>query len=180
MNKDYLYSILNLYVNRENETNKIILGIKRNTDDIEFNFTMNQKDEEKTSFVIPFDVYKENIINFINLYKEDLMIIDEKYEYNEVGKTCYYYVLFNNGRTLSFDGFTIIDMNNIRNILYNININQEEVRVDDINVKKQMAYKPRLSLQQAGFSSYASLFMIVLFFADILVIALWIFKLIFK
>ena len=108
------------------------------------------------------------------------MIIDEKYNYNKVDETCYYYVLFNNGRTLSFDGFTVLELNNIRNLLYGININKDEIRVDAIDDEKEMAYKPQLRLQQAGFSSYGALFLVVLFFADILVISLWIFKLLTK
>ena len=176
---DNLYSIVNLYLKKEKENKKTILNIKKLEDTIEFNFSMNKFDDEKTSVVIPFDDYRYNIIDFINKYKEDLMIIDEKYNYNSDG-TCSYNVLFKNGRIISFDGFTIMETNSIRNVLYDIKINQQELRVNNIDEEKQMAYKPRMQLQQAGFSSYATLFLIVIFFADILVISLWIFKLIFK
>ena len=178
MNIDYLYSIVNLYLKKETNNKRIILNIKRLEDEVEFNFRMNEKSEEKTNFVIPLDEYNIHLYEFINIYKNDLMIIDEKYNYNNVNNTCYYYVLFKNGRVISFDGFTVLEMNNIRNFLYGINIHKEEIRVSNIDEEKQMAYKPRLTLQQAGFSSYATLFLTVLFFADVLVIALWIFKLI--
>lgn len=178
MNIDYLYSIVNLYLKKEVNNKKIILNIKKQDTDVEFNFRMNEKEEEKTNFTIPLDEYNSHLYEFISIYKNDLMIIDEKYNYNNVNNTCYYYVLFKTGRVISFDGFTILEMNNIRNFMYGININKEEIRVSGVEEEKQMAYKPRLTLQQAGFSSYATLFLTVLFFADVLVIALWIFKLI--
>lgn len=180
MNSDYLYSILNLYLKKETEDKKTILNVRKLDDEVEFSFNMNKIDDEKTDFVIPFDVYNDNLLNFINQYKEDLMIIDEKYNFDNENNICYYYVLFKNGRSISFSGFSMLDMNNLRNMLYNIDINSDEIRVNNIDEKREMAYKPRLSLQQAGFSSFASLFLIVLFFADLLVIALWIFKAIFK
>ena len=180
MNVDYLYSIVNLYLKKETENRKTILSIKKSEDAIEFDFNMNNNNTDKTNFVIPSEDFNNNIIDFINIYKEDLMIIDEKYTNNKVDGTCYYYVLFKNGRSISFNGFTILEMNNIRNILYDIKINREELRVTSIDEEKQMPYTPRLRLQQAGFSSYATLFLVVLFFADIFVIALWVFKIIFK
>ena len=180
MNKDYLYSIVNLYLKRETEKRRIVLDIVKQEDNVEFRFNTNNNDEDKTSCIIPYDEYSTFINEFIDLFKADLMIIDEKYDYNNENSTCYYLAKFQSGRTISFKGFTIIETNNIRNQLFNIKINQDEVRVSEIDEEKQMAYKPQLRLQQAGFSSYASLFMIVLFFADLLVIALWIFKIIFK
>ncbi len=180
MNKDYLYSIVNLYLNRENDNKKIALNIDLQENDVEFSFSMTDNDIDKTSLVIPRDEYDEIIVDLINQLKQDLMVIDEKYNYENENGSCHYLVKFNNGRKISFDGFTIIETNNIRNVLYDIKINQDEVRISSVDEEKQMVYKPQLRLQQAGFSSYASLFMIVLFFADVLVIALWIFKLIFK
>ena len=67
-------------------------------------------------------------------------------------------------------------MNFVRNILYDIKINQNEIRLDAIEEKKEMAYKPRVRLQQAGFSSYATLFLVVIFFAAVLIISLFLFN----
>ena len=174
MNKEYFDSIVSLYLNRETDKRKTSLNIVKREDQIEFNFNMNKTNEENTSFMIPFDVYSDHVIDFINQYKDNLMIIDEKYDYNNTNQTCYYYVLFKNGRNISFNGFTIFEMNNIRNILYGININKEELRVNHIKDEKQMAYKPRLNLQQTGFTSYATLFLSVLLFISILVIVLFV------
>ena len=180
MNSEYAYSIIDLYLKREIDNKKTVLNIKKLDDTVEFSFNMNELDSETTNFVIPFDEYSNNLVNYINQYKQDLMIIDEKYDYDKNNSSCYYYVKFKNGRVISFDGFNILDTNNIRNILYDIKINKQEVRVDNINEEKQMAYKPRLQLQQAGFTSYATLFLVALIFVGVLVLALFIIKAIVK
>lgn len=176
MNIGYLYSIINLYLKKEINNKRTILSIKRLDDMVEFSFSMKQDNEDKTTFVIPYKEYNLYLDEIIKNYKESLMIIDEKYSYDNVTSTCYYYVLFNSGRCISFNGFNILEMNNVRNILYDIKINQNEIRVNEIDEKKEMAYKPRLRLQQAGFSSYATLFLVVIFFAIVLVVSLFVFK----
>lgn len=180
MNQDYLHSIINLYLSREKDKVKTNLSITKQKDKVLFSFNTKLDSLDKTEVSIPFDNINIVLGEILTKFKKDLMIIDEKYNYNKVDETCYYYVLFNNGRTLSFDGFTVLELNNIRNLLYNININKDEIRVDAIDDEKEMAYKPQLRLQQAGFSSYGALFLAVLFFTDILVISLWIFKLLTK
>lgn len=179
MNIDYLYSIINLYLKKEVNNKKTILNIKKMVDEVEFSFNV-KINEDKTTFVIPYDLYNSFLVLILKTYKENLMIIDEKYNYDNVTSTCYYYVLFNTGRTISFNGFTVLEMNNVRNILYGININQEELRVKEVEDNKEMAYKPRMRLQQAGFSSYATLFLVVVFFLVVLVISLFVFSLFIK
>ena len=180
MNTDYLHSITNLYLSQEKEKTRTSLAIKKQKNNVVFSFNMKQDAIENTDVQIPFDNINAELGKVLSKFKKDLMIIDEKYNYDQVTGTCYYYVLFNNGRTLSFNGFTVIELNNIRNVLYGININKEEIRVSEIDEKKPMVYQPRLRLQQAGFSSYSSLFLVVLFFADVLVITLWIIKVLMK
>ena len=180
MNIDYLYSIINLYLKKETDVKKTTLNIKKLEDDVEFNFNMKKDIDDKTTFMIPYDSYNKHLVDFINMYKEDLMIIDEKYSYDNASGTCYYYVLFKTGRSISFHGFKVLEINNVRNILYNIMINKEEIRVDELDTPKEMAYKPRLRLQQAGFSSYATLFFVVVFFVTVLVISLLVFNSVFS
>ena len=179
MNIDYLFSIFDLYLHNEKKDKKINFSMIKKDDMIEFNFAMQDSLDDKTNFTLPLDIVNSNLEKIINTYKDNLMIIDEKYSYSP-NNTAYYYVIFQNGRTFSCDGFSVLELNNIRNILYNISIHKEEIRVDDINNKKQMVYKPKMRLQQTGFTSVVTLLLGVLFFADILVIALWIFKLITK
>ena len=177
---DYLRDLFNLYLSKENKDKKTILNIKKIEDNVEFSFKMKKDDEDKTTLVIPYNDYSKYVVEFINTYKKDLIIIDEKYDYDKSTSTCYYYVQFNTGRVVSFNGFTVLEINNVRNILYDININKEELRVEELTEEKEMAYKPRLRLQQAGFSSYATLFFVVIFFLGVLVISLLVFNGIFK
>lgn len=179
MNIGYLDSIIELYLRKEKNNHRTNLSIKKKDDKIEFNFNMKFDDPEKTSFSLPIDIVSSHFQTFLNMYKEDLLIIDEKYDYNNADNTCYYYVEFKNGRVLSFNGFSILEINNIRNILYNIKMHIEELRVNP-KEEKEMAYKPRLAIAQAGFASYFTIFLITLFFVDIFVLALWVCKLFIK
>ena len=176
MNIDYLYSIVELYLKKEKDGKRTYLNIKKLDDNVEFSFNMGKVDDDKTEFKLPYEEFSQRMLDFLKKYKEDLNTIDEKYDYDSINDKCNYFVLFNTGRSISFKGFSVLEMNNLRNILYDININQEEVRVNEIDEQKQMVYQPRLRLQQAGFSSFATIFLITIFFADIFVIALWIFK----
>ncbi len=179
MNVGYLYSVIDLYLRKEKDNKKANLNIKRVDDKVNFSFNMKANSQDNTIVSLLLDDVNNEFKNILNMYKQDLMIIDEKYDYDNVNNTCYYYVLFKNGRTLSFNGFTMLDINNIRNILFNITIHTEEMRVS-LNDEKEMPYKPKLSFQQAGFASYVTIFLIALFFVDVLVIALWICKLLMK
>lgn len=176
MNIDYLYSIVELYLKKETKDRKTFLIIKKFDDNIEFSFGMKNDIEDKTKFNIPTEEFNNHLADFLNKYKEELMIIDEKYTCDNISGNCNYFVLFNTGRSISFKGFSVLAMNNVRNILYDIRINQNEIRVEEINAKKQMIYQPRLRLQQAGFSSYVTLFLVVVFFVVVLVISLIIFN----
>lgn len=180
MNADYLFSVIDLYLSREKDKKKTNLSIQKKDNKIYFKVNMKQESADMTEVYIPLDNINDILGKVLYVFKKELMIIDEKYSFNKNDNTCYYYVQFNNGRTISFNGFSVLELNNIRNVLFDIKINKEEIRVSEIDEEKVMAYKPQLRLQQTGFSSYGSLFLIVLFFADILVISLWIFKLIIK
>ncbi len=176
MDIGYLYSIIDLYLKNENEHNKVNLNIQKKDSNIEFNFTMRSDTPDKTSFIVPLETLNKYWYDFLNKYKGDLLIIDEKYDYDKVNDTCYYYVLFKNGRVISFNGFSIMEINSLRNCLYTIRIDQEEIRVN-LDEKKEMAYQPPLNLQTAGFSSYKTLFFVTLFILDIFVLSLWVCKL---
>ena len=176
MDIDYLYSVFDLYLKKEKNDRKVFLNIKKSDDIIEFSFNMKNDDIDKTKCTISYDEFNSHQNEILRKYKDNLMTIDEKYDYNNINNTCYYYVLFSSGRSISFNGFSILEMNNIRNILYDIKINQDEVRLEELSKEKQMAYHPRLRLEQAGFSSVTSIFLLAIFLIDIFVIAIWIVK----
>ena len=107
-----------------------------------------------------------------------MLIIDEKYK--EKNGFYDYSVKFKNGRSLTFSNFSLIDINNLRNILFDINIRKDEIRVQLDNEKEEikMNYKPRL--QETGFVSFKSIFMITILFLDIFIVSLWICKILIK
>ena len=172
MNINYLYAIIDLYLKSESDATKAILNIKKNNDVVEFSFGMKiDNNEDKTTFTIPYEEYNNRLFDLVNRYKQDLMIIDEKY-ISKNNSICEYSIMFNSGRMISFSGFTILEINNVRNYFYDIRINKDEVRVEEIAEDKQMAYKPRLRLQQAGFSSLANIALLALVFVAIFIIML--------
>ena len=176
MDYNYVYNIMDLYFKNEEDNQKTILNLTKTTDKVVLNFKMNNKNNDKTTFDLPLQIINNYIQSIIKRFKEDNLVIDEKYELDSQNRNCVYLVKFSNGRLLSFNNFSVIEINNIRNILYNITIRQEELRItnDDIdNIK--MNYKPRL--QETGFTKSSSLFLMVIFFADVFMISLWIFNL---
>ena len=179
MDIGYLYSIIDLYLKNENDDNKICLNVQKLDNNIEFKFTMRRDNPDKTVVVLPIELINNYWYDFLNKYKNNLLIIDEKYKYKKENDTCYYEVLFVNGRTISFDGFSIIEINGIRNCLYTIRIDSDEIRVNK-DEEIEPKYKPQLNLQVAGFSSYKTLFFITLFILDIFMVSLWVCKLLMK
>ena len=173
MDIGYLYNIIDLYFRNEKEDSRTNLNIRKNEEEVVFSFNMNENDLDKTSFTLPFDDVKKEIANIVNIYKEDMVIIKEEYVDEDNPR---YYAIFQNGRMLSFDGFSITEINNLRNILYNITINSDEIRLDEIEKEQKIAYNPNYRLQQAGFASYSTLFLVALYLTDVFLIALWVFK----
>lgn len=182
MDINYLYSIINLYLSKESDDKKTNLNvIKGNDNQIEFNFNMNKNDPETTSFKVVNDLVLEekNLNNFIKTYKQHNMIIDEKYDYDKVNDNCYYYIMLNNGRSISFRNFSLIEINNIRNIIYDIKFQKEEIRIvfeEEQEFENPVNYR----LRQAGFASFGTLFMTIVWFLNIILVSLWVFKLFIK
>ena len=174
MDIEYLYNIIDLYLNNEDDESHTNMIIEKQEQNIRFSFNMNENDFEKTVINIPLEDFTKEITNILNYYKQQIMIINEEYVNQE--ESPFYRVFFQNGRMLSLEGFSILEINNARNILYNIHIKSEEIRVDNINEKKTLAYQPPFALQSTGFSSYAILFIVVIFFTIVFVIALLVFN----
>lgn len=170
MDIEYLYNIIDLYISNEDDNHHTNMIIEKQEQNIRFSFNMDETDFEKTVINIPLEDFTKEITNILNYYKQQILIINEEYINQE--KTPFYRVFFQNGRTLSLNGFSVLEVNNARNILYNIHIESEEIRVDNINEKKTLAYQPPFALQSTGFSSYAILFIVVIFFTIVFVVAL--------
>ena len=170
----YLLSIIDLYLKNEDNNHKANLTIEKQNENIYFSFGMTES-VDTTKFYLPIEVVNLCLEKALLSYKKDTIIIDEKYDYDKEKDTCYYYVLFNNGRDISFTNFNLKETNLIRNYIYSIKIKQDEIRV---NVNQESIKK--FNFQYAGFISLKTIFFITIFFLDIFVVSLWICKLFLK
>lgn len=160
MNINYLYSIIDLYQKNEKDNKKAKLSLTKEEENIRFSFGMSDNKQEKTIFTLPIDTISEHINDIIKKYKGSLLVIEEKYEHD--GDTDYcYYVKFNNGRVITFNHYTLIEINNLRNMLYNIEINKEEIRIPKEKTNNISSYQYHYNynnlLLKTGFSSYKAL-----------------------
>ena len=171
MNLGYLYSIINLYIKNEKDNRKCNLLIEKNNDNILFSFNMQHTNHDKTTLTLPLDIVLLNKNEILKLYKNNLIIIDEKYDTND--NICEYLVKFQNGRQLLFRGFTLLEINDLRNSLYNITLFKDEIRIKFDN-NENHSLTPNLKLKNTGYTSFLSLFVNVLFTVDALLIILWV------
>lgn len=176
MDISYLYSVVDLYIQNDNELKTSLRVIKKDNEEIQFKFSKNNNDVDVTSINIELDKLLENnnLENILKLYKGKYIIIDEKYEYNDELKKCYWYVKLNNGRIMSFDNFSVDEINNIRNILYEIKYHREEIRVkfDDKQFDKVGLFR----LRETGFANYKIICAVTLVVLVVFIISLWFFK----
>ena len=179
MDLNYLSSVIDFYLKNETDDNRANLNIAKEDNKAYFSFGMNGNESEKSIYETPLHIINNHLSDIINLFKQDLMIIDEKYDLNNESNICYYCIKLKNGRIISFEGFSIIEINKIRNLLYNVTLNKDEIRVDLRSPNEiSMNYEPRL--QETGYTSFSQLFLLVLFVSDIVAVGLWIFVTIMK
>lgn len=178
MNISYFMSVLDLYLSKEKEHKTNLTIIKYHAEKIKVNFTMNHDLNEKTSFFVGYDNFMENdnFCQFLESYKRNMIVIDEKYEYDKLSEVCFYSITLSNGRILSFNNFSLNEVNKIRNLVHNINFRPEEIKIKLDDEEKYGYYKPNVLLGQVGFVSFLTFFVIIIAIVNIFIIALWIFK----
>lgn len=176
MNISYFMSVLELYLSKEKENKTNLSVVKYHTEKVKVNFTMSHDLNESTSFFVGYENFmeNENLCNFLRSYKEDLIIIDEKYELDKLNETCYYCILLSNGRILSFRNFSLTEINNIRNYVYNINYYPDEIKIKIDEEERNGYYHRGLRLGQTGFASYLTFFVIIFALVNVIIITLWI------
>ena len=172
MNIDYLYNVLNLYLLKENEK-KTILTITKGSKYV-FAFGVDGDSDVTKVYLKDEEVSIELLQDIIKKYKGDSIVIDDRYKLDDEKKTCKYESLLNNGRKFIFNKFTLEEANLLRNIIYNIAVENNELRINLDTKEKEIPYN--LRLKEAGFSSFVTIFLVGLFIVDIIVIVLWIFK----
>ena len=174
MDIDNLYKVMKLYLDKEN-TGAAILTIAKYNDTVDFSFSMTNYPEDITIVTInKTNVNVDLLIDIIRVFKNDLLVIDDKYDFNKEKNICKYESIFNTGRRIIFKNFKLEEVNLLRNVIYNIDIYDSNIRIEVEEKQEEIPYNARLKV--SGFSSYITIFLVALGALDIIVIILWIYK----
>ena len=173
MNIDYLYSVINLYLKKENEHSKTNMKIIKKGDNLKFNINMDSSDYNNTTFFFPMDLFDTNMEYILGMYKNNHVVIDEKYEYDQLKDECHYSLVLKNGRKLFLDGFSIEYLTKIRNIIYKDSVSEDELKFkyNDL-VNDNYGFQNNLQPSFAGFASFKSILLISIFFLVVLIVSL--------
>lgn len=171
MDINYLYSIVNLYLKKEKGNKRTNLSLVKDNEKIKFSLNMDKDDVDVTSFEISNDELFENnnFKNLIQNYKKNNIVIDEKFD-NKI-----YNILLNNGRRLTFENFSIIELNDIRNIIYDIKFQKEEIRIDFLD-DEDIDNKYYYTLRPTGFANFKTIGLIAVCFLVVFIVSLWLFN----
>ena len=175
MSISYLLSILDLYTMKE-KNSSLIIEVLNNEDLVKVNFCYTNDTFNKTFVKVSKDVLFTNLKFLMEKIEPSLEVLNEKLLNNN------YEVIFKNKRKISFLKFTNEE---IQKIQANLNIIKEPSKDEKVisfydeqlNKNKNISLKLSLSM---GFSNYMILFISAIWFLDILMIALLVFKLFIK
>lgn len=167
----YLLSILDLYLLKEKDS-QLLIEVDNEENLVRFNFTYSFDSINKTFVKINKDLFFTNLKEIILKIQSNLKLKEEKYEIKN-NKNIYTFN-YEQRRIITFIGFSKKEMLKIResfndlsdNFDFNINDSYDQILVN----------KPEKLQFSMGFSNYMSLFLSSIFFLDILMISLWIFK----
>ena len=175
MSISYLLSILDLYTMKE-KNNSLIIEVLNNEDLVKVNFCYTGDTSNKTFVKVSKDVFFTNLKFIMEKLEPNLEVLNENLLNNN------YEVIFKNKRKISFLKFSKEEIQKIR-----ANLNIVEEKIDDKKEtnfydeqflkNKNTSLKISLSM---GFSNYMILFISAIWFLDILMIALLVFKLFIK
>lgn len=173
MSISYLLSILDLYTMKE-KNNSLIIEVLNNEDLVKVNFCYTNDTFNKTFVKVSKDVLFTNLKFLMEKIEPSLEVLNEKLLNNN------YEVIFKNKRKISFLKFTNEEIQKIQanlNIIKEPSENIEVISFYDEQFNKNKSFKLSLSM---GFSSYMILFISSIWFLDILMLALFVFKLFIK
>ena len=167
----YLLSILDLYLLKEKDS-QLLIEVDNEENLVRFNLTYSFDSINKTFVKINKDLFFTNLKEIILKIQSNLKLKEEKYEIKN-NKNIYTFN-YEQKRIITFIGFSKKEMVKIResfndlsdNFDFNINDSYDQILVN----------KPEKLQFSMGFSNYMSLFLSSIFFLDILMISLWIFK----
>ena len=171
MTISYLLSILDLYLLKEKD-NELLIEVDNEENLVRFNLTYSFDSINKTFVKINKDLFFTYLKEIILKIQSNLKLEEEKFIIRN-NKNIYTFN-YEQRRIITFVGFSKKEMVKIResfndlsdNFDFNINDSYDQILVN----------KPEKLQFSMGFSNYMSLFLSSIFFLDILMISLWIFK----
>ena len=174
MDIENLYKVMKLYLDKEKDCS-VILSITKYNDVVDFSFSMTNYPEDITIVSInKANVNADLLIDIIRSFKGDLLVIDDKYNFNKEKNICKYESIFNTGREIIFKNFKLEEVNFLRNVIYNIDIYDNDIRIEVEEKKEEIPYNARLKV--SGFTSYITIFLVSLAAIDIILVILWVYK----
>ncbi len=185
MNISYLVSILDLYLKKETKEKILIIDITKSNNIIKVDFSYSNTHSNKTYVKLESNVFFDNLKYLINKCQKNLDIKNENINNNT------YTINFSNNRQINFNNFDDNELSAIRNsfdnlvidIIGNTSVLNTVSLKDEVKENKEESYneiyketkKKKLSFSM-GFSSFITIFLTAIWFLDIFMIALWIFK----
>lgn len=167
----YLLSILDLYLLKEKDS-QLLIEVDNEENLVRFNFTYSFDSINKTFVKINKDLFFTNLKEVILKIQSNLKLKEEKYEIKN-NKNIYTFN-YEQRRIITFVGFSKKEMVKIRESFNDLSDNFD-FNIDD-SYDQILVNKPEKLQFSMGFSNYMSLFLSSIFFLDILMISLWIFK----
>ena len=179
MSISYLLSILDLYTMKE-KNSSLIIEVLNNEDLVKVNFCYTNDTFNKTFVKVSKDVFFTNLKFIMEKIEPNLEVLNESLFNNNLDLN--YEVIFKNKRKISFLKFNKEEIQKIQANLNIIKESSEDEKVisfydEQLNKNKNISVKLSLSM---GFSNYMILFISAIWFLDILMIALLVFKLFIK
>lgn len=179
MNINYLLSILDLYLLKENDSPIVIEVADNNEIKVDVSYVRNLPN--KTYVKITKEEFFGNIKYFLNKFQGNFEI--EKENISDIRDYKVYEVILENQRKISFKKFNVKDLEFIRNNFNNLKNDFRFERIhepvnanyDALLKKKSSSYQQNF-VHQMGFSSFSTIFLTAIWFLDIFLVALWIFK----
>ncbi len=177
MNKSYLLSILDLYLLKEQDTSLVVEVFNLNNQ-VKIYFSYLNSPFNKTFVKVDKDVFMTSLNEFIPKIQGNLEnVIETKNGLN-------YLYIFDNSRKLSFQSFQESDIKLIKSEIVNLKEEvKEQIVVETVFDVDEESYDTKLKVNRSkklnfsmGFTTYITLFTTSVWFLDILLIALWIFK----
>lgn len=178
MNIGYLLSILDLYLLKE-KSGSLIIEVDNILDIVKVKFSYSFDSSNKTFVKIDKKMFFDNIYEFLSKIQGNLEIKNEVLIQDV--KSREYKLTFDKNRNLSFINFSNKEIKLIRENLNEVK-NDFTLEISDIesyDKKKEKIAKTKLSYSM-GFTSYITLFITSIWFLDVLMISLWIFKVFIK